>query len=239
MVRVVAHTNLGLHNQIECAEALREGFKRHGVTLDVTADTKKDADIHIVQGPHYCFEHWKNKAGSERVLWLNRAFYGCSRANVSLGWLRDDGTRDFRNKDMDFPKGTPPDLWPRKGSRRAAVVFADYGEDCTDWVMDARYTYDCVYFRPHPAESERDSPVMTLRGDLDAVWSLADVAIGGKSTVLVDAEIHGLHVHAHDPHHVVKHSGDREQWLTDLSWAQWSQDEIRTGQFWEHLNATD
>ena len=76
---------------------------------------------------------------------------------------------------------------------------------------------------------------MTLKGSLDAVWEIADVAIGHGSTVLVEAEIAGLHVETTDPRHVARNVTNREQWLKDLSYAQWNKSEIQSGEFWYHL----
>jgi hypothetical protein len=68
------------------------------------------------------------------------------------------------------------------------------------------------------------------------MWQRCDVAIGGTSTILVEAVINGLHIKQCDPLHVCHEMGDRAQWLTDLSWAQWNYETgIITGDFWEHL----
>jgi hypothetical protein len=133
-------------------------------------------------------------------------------------------------------KGSLPKLRAKKRSRRAAIVFGDYGRDMTDAVLEARQTYQSVFFRPHPAK-EQKSPVMTLRGPLEALWAIGDVAIGHSSTVLVDAEINGLQVISSDPLHVVQGAeDDRQLWLNRLSWAQWSHSELMNGDFWEHLH---
>jgi len=232
MVSVVIHTNLSLANQRETAGWLQDGFKCHGIAAEITGDKLKKADVHVVQGPWYCYQEW---LGQPNVLWLNRCFWGDSRFDLSLGWLRPDGSRDFRNDTRTDGKGTLPQLKVKKDSRRACIVFADYGRDMTDAVIEARQTYQSVFFRPHPAK-EQNSPVMTLRGPLEALWAIGDVAIGHSSTVLVDAEINGLHVISSDPLHVVHHDGDRESWLKRLSWANWNYLELQRGDFWEHLH---
>jgi len=232
MVSVVIHTNTHLANQVETAWWLKAGFKQHGIAAEITPDRHKPADVHVVQGPWYCYNEW---LGKPNVLWLNRCFYGHPRFDISLGWLNADGSRDFKNHGMAAAKGSLPDLRPAKEGRRCAVVFADYGRDMTEAVQDARITYDSVFFRPHPAQAQ-ESPVMTLQGALDGVWALADVAIGHSSTVLVEAVIEGLHVVSSDPLHVCQGiEGGRQQWLTDLSWANWNKTELERGDFWEHL----
>ena len=238
-MKVVIHSNPTLANQIESAQWVRTGFLAHGIDAEITADKHKEADVHVIQGPHYCYNEW---LGKPNVIWLNRTFYGHPRFDLSLGWLRPDGSRDFKIHGVTAPKGTLPVLKPKKDRRRCAVIFGDYGRSAKKDIqnaLDARETgngYDSLFFRPHPAQSQEESPVMTLKGELDAVWKIADVAIGHSSTALVEAAINGLHVESSDPHHVCQSiNGDRTAWLTKLSWCQWSHDEIQSGEMWEHL----
>ena len=233
MVSVVIHSSPTLANQVESAQWLRTGFLAHGIDAEITADKHKAADIHVIQGPWYCYQEW---AGKENVLFLNRCFYGDSRYDVSIGWLNADGSRDFKNHGMTAPNGPLPQLRPGKQARRSAVVFADYGQDPTEMVTQARWKYDSVFFRPHPAQARTQTPVMTLKGELSSIWELADVAIGHSSTVLCEAVINGLHVETTDPLHVVAGGiEDRAQWLTRLSWAQWNFKNILNGDWWDHL----
>jgi hypothetical protein len=230
LVSVVAHLNPYLPHQVEHGEMLRQGFKRHGIELDVTADKLKAGDVHIVSGPWYALEEWK---GEPNVLWLDRTFYGDAHDIISLGWLNPDGSRDFRNADKTEAKGELPELKPRKENKGAAIVFGDYGRDMHPECYLAR-KFDRCYFKPHPQDASQKSPFMTLRCSLNIALEMADVAIGHASTVLVDAEIAGLHVISTDSRHVV-HNRDRTEWLKRLSWAQWSLTELEDGSFWEHL----
>ena len=231
MVSLVAHINPGLPHQVEHGQALTYGLKKHGIDLDVTEDIHKKADIHIVSGPWYALNAWK---GKPNVLWLDRCFYGDSHDFVSLGWLMPDGSRNFKNDEKTVCKGLLPELKPHKKRRRCAVVFGDYGVDPRLQLANARRKYDSVWYRPHP-QDKSPAPCFPLRGSLDDVWTVADVAIGHSSTVLVDAQINGLFVESTDPRHVAHYTDDRESWLKRLSWAQWSLDEIVAGTFWEHL----
>jgi hypothetical protein len=230
MVSVVAHINPHLPHQVEHGEVLRQGFERHGVTLDVTADKTKAGDIHIVSGPWYALNEWQ---GKPNVLWLDRTFYGDAHDIISLGWLNSDGSRDFRNADKTEGKGVLPELKPLKPRKGTAIVFGDYGRDMSMECALAR-KFDRCYFKSHPQDSQQTSPFNTLRCPLNVVMELADVAIGHSSTVLVDAEIAGLHTISTDPRHIV-HNSDRTAWLKRLSWAQWSLEELSNGDFWEHL----
>ena len=234
---IVIHTNMSLANQRETAGWLKAGFAAHGIEAEITADKNKKADVRVIQGNWYAYNEGlaAAKAG-ERVLYLGRCFYGSPRFDLSLGWLRPDGSRDFVNDGAADPKGTLPRVKRVKEGRRCAIVFCDYGRDHKQQVEEARLKYDSVFCRAHPAMNRNDTPAMAL-GDLDACWALGDVALGHGSTVLVDAVINGLHAESTDPHHVLhKLNGSRENWLAWLSWAQWNMTELCAGDFWEHLN---
>ena len=237
MVSVVTiHANPSLKNQIDCADALQQGFEQLGIDAEITASKRYNSQpgaINVVQGPWWIPDRF---IGKPNVLWLDRTFYGCAVNNVSLGWLNPDGSRDFRNTDKTEGKGVLPELSPRKERQGTAIVFGDYGRDMSMECALAR-KFDRCYFKAHPQDSQQTSPFNTLRCPLNVVMELADVAIGHSSTVLVDAEIAGLHTISTDPRHVV-HNSDRTAWLNRLSWAQWSLDEIRTGAAWEHLCTT-
>jgi hypothetical protein len=227
LVKIVIHSNPGLANQIESSGWLKSGFERHGLDCEVTADRYKPADVHVVQGPHYAWDEW---LGKENVIWLDRCFYGSSRFDLSIGWLNADGSRDFKNKGMAAGNGDLPELKTMKPHQESAVVFADYGkmDQARHWEVDARSKYFPVHLRFHPADMQSIYPLADM-------WQRCDVAIGGTSTILVEAAINGLHIKQCDPLHVCHEMGDRAQWLTDLSWAQWNHTEIINGNFWEHL----
>jgi hypothetical protein len=235
MVQVVIHTNFGLGNQMETARWLRDGFARHGIAAEITPEITKAADIHVVQGPWYALKHWQPLSDKHRVLYLNRGFWGDAREDLSLGWLKPNGTRDFRSDGAVEANGYPLQPRPRKANGRCAIVFGDYGRDPTEDIERARRDYDSVFFRPHPQQIIATS-VMTLSGPLEDAWSLGDVALGHSSTVLVQARIEGLRVESSDPLHVVHaYPDDDERWLRELSWAMWHYTEIEAGLAWEHL----
>ena len=228
---VIIHINPHLPHQVEHGEILSAGLAVHGVASIVTHDPRAEGEIHIVSGPHYALEQWR---AHPRTLWLDRCFYGDAHDIVSIGWLNPDGSRDFRNANKTEPKGELPEVLPLRSKLRCCVVFGDYGRDPKPELKLARQKYDSVWFRPHPADTKL-SPYLPLRGELNTIWQIADAAIGHSSTVLVDAVIHGLYAESTDPRHVINGMTYRSEWLNRLSWCQWSLEEIRRGEFWEHL----
>jgi hypothetical protein len=87
--------------------------------------------------------------------------------------------------------------------------------------------YDTV--RWHPSEMPAES---TLQDDLNR----HDIAIGNRTTALVDAAIHGLRVETDDLNSPVFGLVDREQWITDLAWHNWSMDELASGEFLDGIS---
>jgi len=235
-VNVIIHTNPTLANQRETAEWLRAGFAAHGIEAEVTADQYKRGDVQVVQGPWYCFKYWLERCADHRVLWLNRTFYGHPRWVISLGWLRPDGSRDFRLHGATNGKGLLPSLKAMKDARRCAVIFADYGRDPRETVNELRQKWNgSLYFRPHP-QQPASVKAISLTGPIEEVWSLCDVAIGHSTTALIEARIQGLHIECSDPLNVVNDCpDDRDAWLRRLSWCQWSHLELMRGDFVEHL----
>ena len=239
MVSVVIHTNPHLANQVESADWLRQGFEAHGLQAEVTADRDKRGDVQVVQGPWYALDTWLPHSERHPVLWLDRCFYGDARFDLSIGWLRPDGSRDFCNDDKTEPNGDLPELLPRKSREYSVIVFGDYGRDMTETVVRLRHERNgALYFRPHPQDAGRTVPAaMSLNCDLEGVWALGDLAVGHSSTVLVDAVVHGLKTESTDPRHVVQRlNGSRKRWLEWLSWSQFHADQIKAGDFWEHLS---
>ena len=232
MVSVVIHSNPHLPNQIESAKWLKQGFDRHVLGCVITADKHLEADIHVVQGPHYAFNEW---LGKPNVIWLNRCYYGHHRFDLSIGWLKPDGSRDFKNKNMSSGKGKLPELKPKKTRQECAIVFGDHGMNPKKLIEYSRIHYGRTYYKPHPADMGQVSPVLAPKWTLEQCWAIADVAVGHSSTVLVQAELNGLHVYSTDENHVCQNIDDRTAWLNDLSFAQWGHTEIMKGDFWEHL----
>ena len=115
------------------------------------------------------------------------------------------------------------------------MVCGDFGMDPRELVRYSQINFGRTYYKPHPANTGQKSPVLSPKWTLEQIWSIANVAVGHSSTVRVEAELNGLYVYTTDPNHVCRDITDREKWLVDLSWAQWTFEQIVNGDFWEHL----
>ena len=228
MGKIVIHANPSLAHQGRWAQAFKESLPDAVITNSRTLA----GDIHIINGPHYCYKHW---LGKPNVLMIDRAYWGDPDC-VSIGWLQADGGRIFANG----PHRRPLPLLKRwKEYRGSACVFAGFREDISNLVKKARSVFDRVYCRHHPQDI-RQSKLMELSGPLDSVWELCDVAIGTRSTVLYEAVFNGLATIG-DIGSVASdweslRRPDRSEWLHELSYRQFHITEVRNGTAWELLN---
>lgn len=231
---IAIHTNFSLAHQIKWAKALQDGFIKHGYKSEITAGKTTGADIHVVQGPWYCFKQLRYEP---RVIYLDRCFFGDTEFYCSLGWLRPDGSRDFLNENSP-PGRFHGEVLPWKQEERNALILCDFGDKPNHLIQQARHRFGAYAIRHHPAEGFTQPP-------LQEHFDWADVVLGHSTTTLVDAVLHGIPVICSDARHVIApvsvlagklFRGDRTQWLNDLSYTQWHLHELRDGTAWEHLS---
>lgn len=201
----VIHCNRGLAHQVAIAGWLKSGFAAKGIQVRVSDRADTPADTHIVLGPWFALDRWR----MANTLMIDRAYWGDPEC-ISIHWLKD-GQKVFL-KDMP-PRKHPRLKKPKEGTRR--IYLCDYKQG-------PEGEYDSV--RYHPAERKDQG---SLQDALDA----HDIAIGRRSTALVDAAIHGLRVITSDPYSPVYGITNRRQWIRDLAWHNWSQAEISSGEF--------
>ena len=176
-----------------------------GTGWDISCYPDTQADLHVVIGPWFALDQWRDA----NTLYLDRAYWGDPNC-VSVHWLK--GGEKVRTRNRAFREHPP--LKPMKtGDRR--VYLCDYGGKPEGLYHSVRW---------HPAQRK---PKTTLQQDLDA----HDIAIGCRTTALVDAAIQGLGVETSDPHSPVYGLVDREQWIRDLAWHNWHTDELASGAF--------
>lgn len=209
--RTIIHCNRSLKHQVQLAHCLQSGM---GGEISYCADTP--ADLHVVMGPWFAFKQWRHA----NTLYIDRAYWGDPDC-VSIHWLKDG--EKVRSTGNGYR--SQPELQPlKKGDR--SIVLCDYGMNGGE--LARLYGAE---IRNHPAEGAGCA--------LERALSCYDVAIGRRTTALVTAAIAGLSVYTDDEHSPVwpisGAAGDRAQWLNDLAWHNWSQDEIQRGIAWEIL----
>jgi hypothetical protein len=130
-------------------------------------------------------------------------------------------------------------LKPWKTQERSCLVLADYNQDVTDITFDVKTRFGYAEVREHPANTSREMPA------LSSAITLRDVVVGHSGTAIFEAIVRGVPVICTDPRNPCMpvcskpgeplYRGDREAWLHDMSYTQWSLAEIASGEAWEHL----
>lgn len=228
----IIHYNPGLSHQVDHAAA----FKACGFAA--TPKSTGAADIHVVSGPYFAKQNWLHHP---RVLEIDRAWWGDPDC-ISIGWLQADGSRKFATGDTSRDK---PDLcewkqcqWPTFGEMRC-LVLADYGQDVSGIVAKASKRFNTVNVRQHPADHKS---IINLKEDIG--WH--DVVIGSSGSAMFEAIQMGIPTICLDPDNdcapVCSDSidadlfrGDRELWLHEMSYKQFSLAEIADGTAWRLL----
>lgn len=194
--RVCIHANPNLAYQLRWSDGLSAALKSHGFISEVTADPRKQSDIHVVLGPHYAKKYHLN---NETIL-LDRCYYRGDPDHASLGWMLPCGGRRFK-------EGTgrkPPVIKDRKTGNKS-IFLADYQGEIGE--------ADTI--RLHPAQAK---PTESLLSALNR----HDIAIGHKTTALVEAALVGLSVTSSDPQHIL----NQPNWLRLLPYADWAYGEL-------------
>lgn len=210
---IVIHANPTQPHQQAYAEYFRQGFKRHGLTAEITPNIGAQADIHVVLGPHYAKDQW---LGHERVILLDREYYHGNFTDhprnmdwTSIGWMRPDGGRHFQPGVYRKPA-----VIEHHPQGEGSIFLRDYGGP-----MGRADT-----IRHHPAERPSPEP-------LRQALLRHKRAIGYNTTALVTAGLLGLEIECKSKINIMF----AKNWLQLLPWADWHYSEIISGDVWAHL----
>ena len=199
-------------------------------------------------------------AGRDYIV-LERAYLGGRTAMASAGYNGLNGRADFRNAGSPAGRwekmGIPLVPWNPGlgyvlilGQVRGDQAIA--GVDILAWYAAAAAFYRRwnakVVFRPHPQDAATPTPPGALSADgetLAETLAGAALAVTYNSTSGVDAALAGVPVIAVDEGSMAWPAAghelgalvrpDRAQWARDLAYCQWTEDEMASGETWEHL----
>ncbi len=176
--------------------------------------------------------------------------------HYAAGFNGLNGRADFKNKNM------PPDRWGKLGisvkpwrtDGKHILLCGQVPWDASvdhivfeDWLgltrrLIAEATERPVRFRPHPQISKPD---LSLDEDLEDCWAVVTF----NSNTAVDAAIRGIPVFVSDLGSMaltvantdlgvieLPHTPERQQWLNDLAYTQWTPSEMKEGLAWAHLS---
>jgi hypothetical protein len=209
--RCTIHVNTALAHQVRIGRALHAGIPN-----SVLTDSPHTlGDTHVILGPWFALDQWRH---APNVLYIDRAYWG-DPDSVSIHWLRKgEKVVGPRLKPREIPK-----ILPYRNSEKR-IYLCDYGQQPEGDYSGVRY---------HPADGGQGSLHDALEG--------YGVALGRRTTALIDAAILGLQVITNDKYSPVwpisGRKGGREQLLTRLAWHNWALTEIESGAAWEHIHA--
>jgi hypothetical protein len=164
-------------------------------------------------------------------VWLDRAFWG-DPDYASVGWSTVDG------RAFPVPAGirAHPELKPWRIGREA-IVLADYLDSGEQLAAMVRPHVSSVRIRRHPVEGGAGTLQDALHG--------AQIAVGHRTTALIEAALTGLSVVCLDAYNPVGpiasrcirdiRRPDRREWAQQLAWGNWCHAEIESGELWACL----
>jgi len=198
---------------------------------------------------HAAIKPWKSKAIRDAiarnipVLVAEHGYFGSRLHNMSLGW---NGINNRAIRPDPLPKPRPePFLHRWKPIKRVKNILLPLqvlndasleGVDIADWArkseksLKQRYPDAIIHIRPHPAtylfEATRPMPpIKDILRNYDLVHTFS-------SNVGVDAICMGVPATASSPMSMIwdvqdwgTHTPDREYWVHNLGYCQWSEDE--------------
>lgn len=247
----------GSGHQLEHAEALSAGLRRHGRSSAIQHRGTHPSGTQVA-----CWG-WRVGQGLRAqgldVLVMERGYIGDRFAYTSLAWnglngcaepqQPGDGDRFARFEHLMQPWNPAGDYALVIGQVRGDMSLQ--GRDLSGWYAEQARMYSCpVLFRPHPETIRRNHPwgcpagaKMTRRDLADdlrgarfvSTWNSntgVDAILAGKPTFVADRGSMAWDVRVQDDYTA---EPDRLTWARALAWRQWSLDEIRSGEAWAHV----
>ena len=258
MVKAVIHCNQ-IDWQKQYAKYFLEGFAKQGVEATTTA-----RDIPVREAVNIVFANnsWKNtvarcQQNNIPLITVNRCFFGSRHDMVAIGW-------DGFNGDADFCLDSADDTrWEKHGFEIPNWQLKDKGyilvcgefRDMTPWYKQLQTILpnDDVRFRPHPfvdaLHGWQKAPGQK-QDDIETSLAKAKLCITFDSIAGCDAVLAGVPSITYGPKSMAYNASmksyeewndgspnllDREEWCNRLAYCQWSHQEIKDGDFWNHL----
>ena len=229
----------------------------------LSATHTKASDLLSAWGYRRSREMLVQKKSGRRTLIMERAYLGDRFSWTSLGYDGLNGTADFCNKDVpdDRAQMWSLDDW-RQGGDYALVIGQVHGDKSLDginingWVSRtlkaAVSKYKRVVYRPHPLQRVRQNPSIPSGVEIDRSETIDDALSGAiccitySSNSGVNAVAAGVPVVSEGKCSMVADISsrsvldplimpDRSDWLRRIAYAQWTPEELRSGEAWRHL----
>lgn len=247
----------------EHVQAAFEGFKRHGLQPRMLEVGRPEpCDLAVCWGVRKAGEIASGRRAMilERGYVGDR--YG---KWTSVGFDGLNGRADFRNAGKDSTRwdanlAEHMEAWFEPGTGEYVLVMGQVPGDAAlgstnidRWAVQIMRQLQSrripARFRPHPLAGSKSSALASLphsTGDLAAALERAMWVVTFNSNSGVDAVLQGVPAVAMDPGAMAwpvtgrvpweaPPMPDRTRWAAELAWCQWTLEEIRRGDAWDHL----
>lgn len=225
----------------------------------------KPSDLAVIWGVRFPKIIEGQKQHGSDFLVMERGYIGDRMKFTSMGFNGLNNRAEFHAKDMPadrWNKYFDGMMRPWKTESGYILLIGQVAGDSsikgriilTDWlkevVAELRQIHPGkeIIFRPHPlSRQNQEIPgAEKSRGRLDQDLSGADICVTYNSNTGVEAVIAGVATITMDrgamAYDVTSHAPDvpiikpdRGQWAYDMAYKQWTEEEIASGEAWEHL----
>lgn len=244
-------------HQQDWGQALAEGMRRHGLKTEFTSPAScEPCDLAVIWGHRNTSQIRAQQANGRRYLVMERGYFGDRHEYTSLGFDGLNGRADFCNADAPGDRwqkhGVPVADW-KQGGEYALLMGQVKGDaslanvDIEQWYRETAEKINLpVRFRRHPLGQTPKGFQCADRGLADDLRDAAcivtfnsnsgvDAALAGVPVIACDAGSMAWPVAGHTPGEIVR--PDRTEWLHRLAYCQWTLEEIRSGEAWNHLKS--
>jgi hypothetical protein len=260
MKPICIHAN-SVQWQKEYLPRFMAGFKKHG--HEVRVSTKDEADPEAVNVV-FANNSWTKtvhacKLTGIPLLTVNRCFFGNRFDMVSIGWGGFNGDADFC-----LDPFMPDTRWKKHGfdiphwlDRPGYILICGEFRDMSPWYrqLSEELENEEIRFRPHPftnilpaawqlAPGKRQDDIETALAGAKACITFdsiagCDAALAGVPSITYGRKSMAWDVSYHSLAQYYSSSVDlprQHPWACRLAYCQWSHNEIKNGEFWEHLS---
>jgi len=253
-LKVVIHANK-IEWQQRYTRHVVSGLTQHGIQVRVTSSQQRQpCDLAILMGPNA----WQRIENNGTFLMLNRKFVGNDpkvvHENCAISWNGFNGYGTFCVDEVDpsrlerYMKADEILPW-RDGENTIFCEQSNVGRSTTHRSLERYYnhvktnTNGKVIFRSKPIGEEN----ISYEGVTNSLQKQnPKVVVNLNSTISLDALSFGIPVISldkgdpayaitgHTLNEIVK-PDNRLEFFQHLAHCQWTEDEIKSGEFWEHI----
>jgi hypothetical protein len=253
-MKVIIHANQ-IEWQGRYAKHVITGLQRHGIRATVTnSPTRQPCDVAILMGPNAW--HRVEQARSGPYIMFNRRFVGDDASvhtNCAVGWNGFNGRGTFCVDEVDPNRLkrylTEEEILPwHKGTNTIYCEQSNVGR--TKKFNSLQQYYNFInrnvknpIFREKPIGEENISQAGVRKG---LMKHDPKVVINLNSTISLDCLTSGIPVISLDEgdpvypitsHNlrIIDYPDNRLEFFQYLAHCQWTEDEIKSGEFWDHI----